>query len=85
VRPHRRQNNCRLLEYNILHSCSMQSCSKGTSQHNGKPLWLSSYQSLGTRPPHELTFCCPISLVPIISKGLIKLFLKILLPIVEKK
>jgi hypothetical protein len=28
--------NCPLLEFNTKPNCSLQSCSKGTSQHNGK-------------------------------------------------
>jgi hypothetical protein len=45
--PTKSSKNCPLMEYNILHSCSMQSYSKGTSKNNGKLPRLSSYQSLG--------------------------------------
>jgi hypothetical protein len=89
-RPHHWQNPQRslypLLEYSILHSCSMQSCSKGASWHNGKLLRLSSYQSLGTPHPHpyELTSYHPIILLPITSKVLEKLLLRRLLSMTEK-
>jgi hypothetical protein len=61
----------------------MLSCSKGTSQHNGKKVSQIILILKPGKPLNELSLYWPISLLPIKSKVFEKLFINRLLPVIE--